>query len=73
MPPPTSLQGSFPRADFSSCGNVQAKKEEGGTTFVRWAFRFSPLQAGSDRFVPFIVSGTNLYVQELEKLAAASS
>ncbi|KAG0578353.1 hypothetical protein M758_4G014500 [Ceratodon purpureus] len=48
----------------------QAQQEEGGKTLVRWAFRFSPSQAGSDRFVPFILSGTNLYVEELEKLAA---
>jgi hypothetical protein len=48
---------------------VQAKQEEGGKTFVRWAFRFSPSQAGSDRFVPFIMKGTDLYVQELERLA----
>ncbi|XP_024371046.1 lachrymatory-factor synthase [Physcomitrium patens] len=48
----------------------QAMQEEDGKTLVRWAFRFSPSQAGSDRFVPFIMSGTNLYVQELEKLAA---
>lgn len=47
----------------------QAKQEEGGKTFVRWAFRFSPSQAGSDRFVPFIMKGTDLYVQELERLA----
>ncbi|KAG0628470.1 hypothetical protein M758_1G029300 [Ceratodon purpureus] len=51
----------------------QAKKEEGGKTFVRWAFRFSPSQVGSDRFVPFIMKGTDLYVQELEKLANAAS
>lgn len=52
---------------------MQAKEEEGGRTFVRWAFRFSPSQAGSDHFVPFIMNGTNMYVQELEKLAATAS
>lgn len=52
---------------------IQAQQEEGGKTLVRWAFRFSPSQAGSDRFVPFILSGTNLYVEELEKLAATWS
>jgi len=51
----------------------QAKQEEGGKTIVRWAFRFSPSQAGSDHFVPFIMKGTDLYVQELEKLAAPVS
>ncbi|XP_024392236.1 uncharacterized protein [Physcomitrium patens] len=59
--------------DLGYYSAFQAKQEEDGKTLVRWAFRFSPSQAGCDRFVPFVVTGTNLYGQELEKLAATAS
>lgn len=63
---------SFDGLSFDVDGSFehQAKQEEEGKTLVRWAFRFSPSQAGSDHYVPFIMKGTDLYVQELEKLAA---
>jgi hypothetical protein len=48
---------------------AQAKEVDQETTSVRWAFRFGPTQEGAEHLVPFIMSGTDMYIQELEKLA----
>ncbi|CAK9191353.1 unnamed protein product [Sphagnum troendelagicum] len=47
----------------------QAKEVDQEKTSVRWAFRFGPTQEGAEHLVPFIMSGTDMYIQELEKLA----
>ncbi len=48
---------------------AQAKEVDQEKTSVRWAFRFGPTQEGAENLVPFIMSGTDMYIQELEKLA----
>ncbi len=48
---------------------AQAKEVDQEKTSVRWAFRFGPTQEGAEHLVPFIMSGTDMYIQELEKLA----
>ncbi|CAM6020189.1 unnamed protein product [Sphagnum balticum] len=47
----------------------QAKEVDQEKTSVRWSFRFGPTQEGAEHLVPFIMSGTDMYIQELEKLA----